>query len=63
VVIGNKTDLENRAVTAKRAQGWCQAKNNLPHFECSAKVCHPVQSESQILEFYFRKLKMLMKLL
>merc|ERR1711990_828080 len=37
VVIGNKTDLENRAVTAKRAQGWCQAKNNLPHFECSAK--------------------------
>jgi len=37
VVIGNKIDLENRAVPAKRAQAWCQAKNDLPHFECSAK--------------------------
>lgn len=37
VVIGNKIDLENRAVTTKRAQAWCQAKNDLPHFECSAK--------------------------
>ena len=47
MVIGNKTDLENRAVTAKRAQGWCQAKNNLPHFECSAKVrYHLIPSES-----------------
>lgn len=37
VVIGNKIDLENRAVTPKRAQAWCGAKNDLPHFECSAK--------------------------
>merc|ERR1712002_338607 len=37
VVIGNKIDLENRAVPTKRAQAWCQAKNDLPHFECSAK--------------------------
>jgi len=37
VVIGNKIDLENRAVTPKRAQAWCAAKNDLPHFECSAK--------------------------
>jgi len=24
-------------VSAKRAQGWCQSKNSIPHFECSAK--------------------------
>jgi len=37
VVIGNKIDLENRAVTTKRAQGWCQSRHNLPYFETSAK--------------------------
>ncbi|KAI7688840.1 hypothetical protein SSS_01409 [Sarcoptes scabiei] len=37
VVIANKIDLENRAVSVKRAQGWCQSKNNIPYFETSAK--------------------------
>ncbi|XP_035770654.1 ras-related protein rab7-like [Neolamprologus brichardi] len=37
VVLGNKIDLENREVTTKRAQAWCQSKNNIPYFETSAK--------------------------
>lgn len=37
VVIGNKIDCENRAVSHKRAQGWCNSKNDIPYFECSAK--------------------------
>ncbi|XP_039249937.1 ras-related protein Rab-7a-like [Styela clava] len=37
VAIGNKIDCENRAVSHKRAQGWCHSKNDIPYFECSAK--------------------------
>jgi len=37
VLIGNKIDLENRAVTQKRAQAWCQNNGNIPYFETSAK--------------------------
>jgi len=37
VVLGNKVDLENRAVSTKRAQQWCHAKNDIPYFETSAK--------------------------
>lgn len=37
VVLGNKVDAENRMVTAKKAQQWCQSKNNIPYFETSAK--------------------------
>lgn len=37
IVIGNKIDQENRAVSSKRAQAWCQSKNNIPYFETSAK--------------------------
>ncbi|CAG0890869.1 unnamed protein product [Cyprideis torosa] len=37
VVIGNKIDLENRAVSSKRAQQWCQTKNEIPYYETSAK--------------------------
>jgi len=37
LLIGNKIDLENRAVTQKRAQAWCQANGNIPYFETSAK--------------------------
>lgn len=37
VILGNKVDLENRAVSSKRAQQWCQAKNGIPYFETSAK--------------------------
>jgi len=36
-VLGNKIDLENRAVSAKRAQQWCQSRNDIPYFETSAK--------------------------
>ncbi|CAM4802054.1 unnamed protein product [Rotaria magnacalcarata] len=36
-VIGNKTDLDNRMVTARKAQNWCSEKTNIPHFETSAK--------------------------
>jgi len=37
VVIGNKVDLEGRAVQARKAQTWCKEKSNVPHFETSAK--------------------------
>ncbi|GIY94307.1 ras-related protein rab7 [Caerostris extrusa] len=37
LVIGNKIDLENRAVATKRGQAWCQSKNNIPYYETSAK--------------------------
>ncbi|CAH8458573.1 unnamed protein product [Schistosoma rodhaini] len=37
IVIGNKCDLDNRAVSENRAKQWCQANGNLPYFECSAK--------------------------
>jgi Ras-related protein Rab-7A len=47
VVIGNKIDLENRAVTAKRAQQWCEAKNHAPYFETSAKDAINVEQAFQ----------------
>lgn len=37
VLLGNKVDLEPRAISSKRAQQWCQSKNNIPYFETSAK--------------------------
>ena len=37
VVLGNKSDLENRQVAFKRAQTWCTSKGNIPCFETSAK--------------------------
>lgn len=37
VVLGNKVDAENRVVATKKAQQWCQSKNNIPYFETSAK--------------------------
>uniref|UniRef100_A0A182J5I9 Ras-related protein Rab-7 n=1 Tax=Anopheles atroparvus TaxID=41427 RepID=A0A182J5I9_ANOAO len=37
LVLGNKVDLENRAVSTKRAQQWCTSKNDIPYFETSAK--------------------------
>uniref|UniRef100_A0A6A7FQ74 Ras-related protein Rab-7a-like n=2 Tax=Hirondellea gigas TaxID=1518452 RepID=A0A6A7FQ74_9CRUS len=37
VVLGNKVDLENRSVSTKRAQQWCQSKADVPYFETSAK--------------------------
>lgn len=47
VVIGNKSDLESRAVSSKRAQGWCQSKNNIPYFETSAKEATNVDQAFQ----------------
>lgn len=44
IVIGNKIDQENRAVSSKRAQTWCQSKNNIPYFETSAKEAVNVES-------------------
>jgi len=44
IVIGNKIDQENRAISTKRAQSWCQSKNNIPYFETSAKEAVNVES-------------------
>ncbi|CAF3440784.1 unnamed protein product [Rotaria sp. Silwood1] len=37
VVIGNKTDLDNRIISAQEALNWCAEKSNIPYFETSAK--------------------------
>jgi len=47
IVIGNKVDLETRAVSMKRGQGWCQSKNNIPYFETSAKEAINVEQAFQ----------------
>jgi len=47
VVIGNKIDLDNPAVSTKRAVQWCQSKNNIPHFETSAKEALNVEKAFQ----------------
>ncbi|XP_071449512.1 ras-related protein Rab-7a [Hetaerina americana] len=44
VVLGNKVDLEHRAVSAKRAQQWCQSKSGIPCFETSAKEAVNVEA-------------------
>jgi len=49
VVLGNKIDLENRAITTKRAQQWCQGKNNIPYFETSAKEAINVEQAFQTI--------------
>ncbi|CAH2068490.1 unnamed protein product, partial [Iphiclides podalirius] len=47
--VGNKVDLENRAVSAKRAQQWCQSKNDIPYFETSAKEAVNVELAFQTI--------------
>jgi len=47
VGIGNKIDLENRSITQKRANQWCQAKGGIPYFECSAKEAINVEQAFQ----------------
>jgi len=47
VVIGNKIDLENRAVPAKKAQQWCHGKGDIPYFETSAKEAINVEAAFQ----------------
>ncbi|KAK6467231.1 ras-related protein Rab-7a-like [Huso huso] len=49
VVLGNKIDLENRQVPLKRVQAWCQSKNNIPHFETSAKEAINVEQAFQTI--------------
>ncbi|XP_014261790.1 ras-related protein rab7 [Cimex lectularius] len=49
VVLGNKADLENRGVSAKRAQQWCQTKNNIPYYETSAKEAINVEQAFQTI--------------
>jgi Ras-related protein Rab-7A len=36
-------------VTAKRAQQWCQEKNNIPYFETSAKEAVNVEQAFQTI--------------
>jgi len=49
VLLGNKIDLENRAVTQKRAQAWCQSNGNIPYFETSAKEAINVDQAFQTI--------------
>ncbi|XP_055324118.1 ras-related protein rab7-like [Sitodiplosis mosellana] len=37
VIVGNKIDLENRVISTRNAEKWCQEHNNIPYFETSAK--------------------------
>eukprot|EP00052_Salpingoeca_macrocollata_P029145 m.290494 g.290494 ORF g.290494 m.290494 type:complete len:206 (+) comp22950_c3_seq1:163-780(+) len=49
VVLGNKVDLESRAISQKRAMSWCQNKNNIPYFETSAKEAINVEQAFQTI--------------
>jgi len=50
VVLGNKIDLENqRVVSQKRAQAWCQTKNGIPYYETSAKEAIDVEQAFQVI--------------
>ena len=49
VVLGNKVDLDGRAVPQKRALAWCQAKGNIPYFEISAKEAINVEPAFQVI--------------
>ncbi|CAL4085061.1 unnamed protein product, partial [Meganyctiphanes norvegica] len=41
VVLGNKIDLENRAVSTKRAQQWCHSKNEVKSYTSSMPTPTP----------------------
>lgn len=48
VLLGNKLDNESeRAVSVKRAETWCEAKNKMPFFEVSAKECINIEEAFQ----------------
>eukprot|EP00041_Stephanoeca_diplocostata_P006925 m.95883 g.95883 ORF g.95883 m.95883 type:complete len:207 (-) comp16621_c1_seq1:358-978(-) len=49
VVLGNKIDLDGRAISQKRAMTWCQAKNSIPYFETSAKDSTNVEQAFQLI--------------
>ncbi|KAI8511611.1 Ras- protein Rab-7A [Branchiostoma belcheri] len=49
VLLGNKVDLDNRAVSTKRASGWASSKNDIPYFEVSAKEAINVEQAFQTI--------------
>jgi Ras-related protein Rab-7A len=49
VTLGNKVDLENRSVSARRAEQWCHSKNDIPYFETSAKEAINVEQAFQTI--------------
>jgi len=49
VVLGNKVDLDNRSVSARRAKQWCDGKNDIPYFETSAKEAINVEQAFQTI--------------
>jgi len=49
VVIGNKIDLENRAVAQENAKEWCQVNGNIPYFEISAKEGTNLEDVFQVI--------------
>jgi Ras-related protein Rab-7A len=49
VVLGNKIDMDNRAISTKRAMSWCVGKNNIPYFETSAKESVNVEQAFQTI--------------
>ena len=44
-----QVDLDNRAVSTKRAQQWCHSKNEIPYFETSAKEAINVEQAFQTI--------------
>eukprot|EP00117_Sycon_ciliatum_P042265 scpid79549/ scgid30766/ Ras-related protein Rab-7a &gt; Ras-related protein Rab-7a len=49
VVLGNKVDLDSRAVSTKRAQNWCHTFNDIPYYETSAKESINVEQAFQAI--------------
>eukprot|EP00823_Brevimastigomonas_motovehiculus_P002024 TRINITY_DN1313_c0_g1_i1.p1 TRINITY_DN1313_c0_g1~~TRINITY_DN1313_c0_g1_i1.p1 ORF type:complete len:214 (-),score=19.01 TRINITY_DN1313_c0_g1_i1:54-695(-) len=50
VVLGNKADQPSkRAVSQQKALQWCQSKQDIPHFETSAKEGLNVEAAFQII--------------
>eukprot|EP00049_Salpingoeca_infusionum_P017203 m.352131 g.352131 ORF g.352131 m.352131 type:complete len:207 (+) comp16447_c0_seq1:139-759(+) len=47
VVLGNKVDLDSRAISEKRANTWCLNKGGIPYFETSAKDSTNVEAAFQ----------------
>lgn len=45
----NETLPPYTQVTTKRAQAWCQSKNNIPYFETSAKEAINVEQAFQTI--------------
>ena len=43
IVIGNKMDLPDRAITTKKGRSWCENRSDIPYFETSAKEGNNVE--------------------